>query len=519
MSAEQAGATAPERTYRLAPRDRTGWVLGLSGPQVMVLGTALVVAVLGASRVGVTAAMAALVAGVAVAFARVRGRPVLEAAPPAARWLWRSLRHRTAWEAPDAEPPSMPPGGDLDDGDGNGGVELMLPPPWDGQRLLGVDPAPYDPGLDDDVAVVHDPRGATFMAALAVAAAPFALTERAEQERLLARWGDALAGFCVEGGPVVAVRWIEWAAPAGLDDQADYLARHGHGDLADPAYASYRALLSRAGPLATRHSVVVTVTVSAHRVAAGRRHRGDVAAACVEALLAQLRLFAARLDAAGLAVGTPLSPAELVALVASRLDPDAADPASARPRTLAERAGHRRATAPWPTRAEARPGHVGVGGSVHRAWYVAEWPRLDVGPDWLGPLVLAAGAVRTIAVVAEPVPPRRSRRAIERDATKLASDEEHRRSKGFRVSAAHRRAADDVAEREAQLVCGFGELAYAGIVSVAAADPEALERAATELTQVAAGCGLELAPLEFRHDQGVGACLPLARALAPGRSL
>jgi hypothetical protein len=156
-----------------------------------------------------------------------------------------------------------------------------------------------------------------------------------------------------------------------------------------------------------------------------------------------------------------------------------------------------------------------VGTSLHRSFWVAEWPRLEVGADWMQPLVLAAGAVRTLALVAEPVAPRRSHRAIERDATKLASDEEHRRSKGFRVSASHRRAQADVEERETELVAGFGEFAYAGVVTVAAGDIEALERACDDLLQVAAGCGMWLAPLEFRHDAGLAACLPLARALAP----
>jgi hypothetical protein len=53
---------------------------------------------------------------------------------------------------------------------------------------------------------------------------------------------------------------------------------------------------------------------------------------------------------------------------------------------------------------------------------------------------------------------------------------------------------------------------------VSAPDADALERACDDLCQVAAGCGVWLSPLEFRHDQGVAACLPLARALAPSRA-
>ena len=272
-------------TYRLAPRDRTGWVLGLSGPQVVILGVAVMVAVMVSSRAGLAVAAVPVVLAVAVAFGRVGGRPLLEAAPPAMAWALRRLRHRTAWVAPAADATAA---------DEAPGTALVLPPPLDGQRLLAVDAAGYDPALDGaPVAVVFDPRAGAYTAALAVASPSFTLTEATEKDRLLAAWGDALAGFCTEGGPVASVRWLEWAAPAGLDDQLAYLSQHGHGDTADPAYASYRLLLGRAGPLSTRHHCLLTVTVDAARVSARRRHHGDAQAAAVEALLAELRLFAA----------------------------------------------------------------------------------------------------------------------------------------------------------------------------------------------------------------------------------
>ena len=254
-------------TYRLAPRDRTGWVLGLSGPQVVILGVAVMVAVMVSSRAGLAVAAVPVVLAVAVAFGRVGGRPLLEAAPPAMAWALRRLRHRTAWVAPAADATAA---------DEAPGTALVLPPPLDGQRLLAVDAAGYDPALDGaPVAVVFDPRAGAYTAALAVASPSFTLTEATEKDRLLAAWGDALAGFCTEGGPVASVRWLEWAAPAGLDDQLAYLSQHGHGDTADPAYASYRLLLGRAGPLSTRHHCLLTVTVDAARVSARRRHHGD----------------------------------------------------------------------------------------------------------------------------------------------------------------------------------------------------------------------------------------------------
>ena len=151
----------------------------------------------------------------------------------------------------------------------------------------------------------------------------------------------------------------------------------------------------------------------------------------------------------------------------------------------------------------------------HRALYVAEWPRLDVPAAWMSDLMLYNGAVRSISVFFEPIPRSRSQRSITRDAAKLESDAEQRTQKGFRVGAHHRRAARAVEEREEELVAGYGEFFYAGIVCVTAPTLPDLEAATEEVSQVAASVGLEVRPLHGRHDQAVAATLPIARGLAP----
>src|SRR6516165_12469246 len=89
------------RSYRFAPPDRTGWLLGLGGAQVIALGGAVVIAVLLAS-VGLPLLVIAapLAAGAAVALTRLGGRPLTEAAPPAAAYLARRIRRRHRWLAP-----------------------------------------------------------------------------------------------------------------------------------------------------------------------------------------------------------------------------------------------------------------------------------------------------------------------------------------------------------------------------------------------------------------------------------
>ena len=60
-----------------------------------------------------------------------------------------------------------------------------------------------------------------------------------------------------------------------------------------------------------------------------------------------------------------------------------------------------------PTAAEPTWDLLRTDGVLHRTYWVAQWPRLEVGPAFLGPLLLTTTAVRSFSVVVEPVPPRR----------------------------------------------------------------------------------------------------------------
>ncbi len=115
------------------------------------------------------------------------------------------------------------------------------------------------------------------------------------------------------------------------------------------------------------------------------------------------------------------------------------------------------------------------------------------------------------------VPPSRSQRRIDRDATHLAADEKQRVRASFRVGARHQRARSAVRERESELVAGYSELEYAGFLTISAEDPVKLARSCTEHEQVAAQAGLELRALDGRHELGVVCALPVGRGLSRRR--
>lgn len=495
---------ASARHYRLRPPDDTGVLLGLNGPQLAVISVALIAGVMLISYLSAAAGLAVFAVGAAVGAGRLNGQPLLSSAPAAVRWLRRRIAGDDRWFAP------LPLHGEA------GNEQPALPPVLAGQSLLGVDAAALQIGSGPgQIAVVHDERGNTWAATVRVAGRRFALLEPAEQDRLVQWWGTALAAFCTERTPVASVRWSQWSAPAGMSQQHDYLAEHLADDADEVAVDAYQQLLAAAGPLSTNHEVLVTLSVAGSRVQASRAQHGDRRRAAVETLLGELLLLSRRLEAAGLVVSAPLSPGELARAVRVRLDPGCAAVLDQQSRSLGDRAGLVPLRNAGPLATADAWTHWQADGSFHRAFFVARWPLLEVPADWLSQLLMHTGAVRTVTVNYEPVGRAASQRRVVREATKLESDAEYRESKGFRVGASHRRAAVAVAEREEELVSGFGELDYAGLVVVTAADLDGLERAAVEAVQAAASCGVELRPLDGRHDQAVGVTLPLARGLAP----
>ncbi|HUP70788.1 MAG TPA: SCO6880 family protein [Acidimicrobiales bacterium] len=487
-------APAEARTFRFSPLDRGGVLLGLQALQCAALGAGILVAGTLLSRgLPLLVVFLPLVAGAAGAFGSVGGQAAHEMAPVAAAWAATSSR-RARWMAPvSARPAPSASGG-----------PLVLPPCF-GELALTTTSRPAWAGGVGPLAVVVDRRRGAATAVVPVAGRGFALAEAGEQERLVSSWGDVVGAFCAERAPVAQVAVLEWAGPAGAAALAG-----AAGDIPDsPAGAAYAELLSEAKASAARHEVLLAVTVEA------RRCRGRGGAAVAATLLDQVRLLNVRLMEAGLDPGPPLGPADLAQVIRVRLDPTAAGRLEERAAAVGQAGGLSVSNA-GPLAMRARWRSVAVDASVHAGYWVAEWPRLEVGPAWLEPLLLSTEAVRTVALLIEPVPPSQARRRIERDAVRLATDEEQRARGGFRIGARHHRAAAGLAEREAELVAGYPEVSFVGLVDVAAPTPQELESACASIEQAGAQAGVELRRLDGRHDLVLAATMPLGIGLGRG---
>ncbi len=504
--ARGAKVSGAERTYRFPARDRTGLLLGLQAAQCAILGAGVLIS-------GVLlnlAAPAPVVLGVAagavvIAFAPVAGRPGYAWLPVATGWVLGGRSGRT-WTAAVPRRRLNP--------DKGGHAEPQ--PEWPG-FLAGIELHEH-PGVraGTTMAVVTDRRSGGVTGLLRVAGREFALIDRSEQDRLLAGWGDALAAFCKERSPVAAVRWFEWSAPADASEHLRWAENH-IGPSADPPIVDgYRQMVAAAGPLSTRHETIVTVTVggtSGGFGLAGRRRRDR---ALVDTLRDEVRLLADRLVATGLSVEPPLTVGQTAQTLRCRLDPtNSADLDGAGPTTLA---GMARVSAPQnagPMATRTEWAHCAIDGVVHACFAVTEWPRLEVPPNWMEPLLLHAGGIRTIVMHLEPVPPSQSHRRVDKDSTKLIVDAEQRSRSGFRIGARHRRSEADVAARESELVSGYCELEFCGLVTVTATTLDQLERSCAEWEQVAAHAGLELRRLNGQHDVAFACTLPVG--IGPSR--
>lgn len=494
------------RTYRFAPLDRTGLLLGLGGVQCALVAAGIFVSglLLDVGTPPLAASLPVVVLS-AAAFARWRGRGLHDWAPVVARFGGLRLSRRHRWSAPIPLLTGTP---------GDDRRDPPLPPFLRGLTIIDAGPVPWAPTSGHfGVGVVRDRACGTVSASLPVQGREFSLLERGDQERALHLWGDVLAGFCTERTRIARIHVTEWAAPAGLGEHERFLAQHVGEHANTDAIESYRELLADAGPMSVGHEALITVTVDQRRVTNGRA-KATANDGVVDALLDELRLLTLRLDAANLTTGAPLSPPQLAEALRLRMDPTCRSRFEARAATLAQLAGLVSRYTAGPLAARVAWDHVQTDGSLHRAYWIAEWPRLEVGPNWLEPLLLHGAGVRTFSLIYEPVPPSRAHRRVDRDTTRLAADEEQRARAGFRIGARHRRAQTAVLEREAELVAGYAELAFAGIVTVTAPDADSLAVACASYEQAAAQAGLELRALDGQHDLGLVAALPLGRSLA-----
>lgn len=531
--------------YRFGPLERRGLVAGWRGGQIVSVAVGLLVGVAAlrdrSGTAGVAVALLAVVGGIAVACWPLGGRTAEEWAPTVARWgvtgvSGRRLQRvdvaaggrctgtggRPCKAGCPAEVPSPARGG-MRRADGG----RRRPPSrsvFGGLRILevGREHSPGAPNGDHPgggAAVVHDRRAGTCTAVLRVAGRSFALLGTAEQERRVAAWASVLASLARERPTVRRLQWVASSLPDDGRGVRDDLARRATLPEGSVAHRSYRLLLDQVGSGTCRHEVLLAVQVRAGRPLS-RSGAGEPSAATLLREVDALRrlLGDTEVEVAGL-LGT-----EALAAVCRAArhpgavedpvrggsgDPSAADRDQGRGGAGAPCA----ARWPWPLAVRAHWDRAQADGVWQAVYWVAEWPRVEVSPDFLAPLLL--GSVRrTVSMVMEPLSPSRAMRQVERARTADLADSELRRRGGFLATARRGREAELVVRREEELADGHASFRYSGYVTVRAATSAALDRACEATEQAAGQANLELRRLYGDQERALLHGLPLCTGLA-----
>jgi hypothetical protein len=280
---------------------------------------------------------------------------------------------------------------------------------------------------------------------------------------------------------------------------------------------SYASLVDSSTPMTRRHRVLVPLTVHTGHSARAIRASGGGHAGASAVLLRELVSLQRQLQAADVTVDGVLGPGALASVcreAGSALSDIAA------PNRAAARAGRPRATPaepsmtwPWPTAMETTWDAVRTDGTWHTTYWIAEWPRVEVTPDFLGPLLFSP-VRRTMAVTMEPVSPSRAARQVAHARTSDLADGELRRRGGFLVTARHKREREGVEQRDVELTDGHAQYRFSGYVTVTGASRDQLREACAEIEQAAGQARVDLRLLYGEQDKALTCTLPLGRGLA-----
>ncbi len=235
---------------------------------------------------------------------------------------------------------------------------------------------------------------------------------------------------------------------------------------------------------------------------------GGTTGAC-SVLLREVAALRRRLSDASIDVGAVFDPGHVAAVVrASYAGPGAGDILGA---TCPSSNGSE--PWPWPMGVTAEWSRVRVDSTWHATYWVAEWPRTDAGPDFLGPLLMSSAVRRTMSVLMEPLGPIEASRKVEQARTADIADAELRRRGGFLATARRRREEEILVRREVELADGHAQYRFAGYVTVSASSPDELEDACGQVEQAAGQASLELRRCYGDQANTFLCTLPLGRGL------
>jgi hypothetical protein len=310
------------------------------------------------------------------------------------------------------------------------------------------------------------------------------------------------------------LQWIEQTLPG----QGDELAAHFQSQrdravaLDSDLVRSYIELVESAAPQSTDHEVLIAVQIDQRRAARELRRLGGGTEAACELLLREAESLGERLAVAEVSVAGLLRPRQYAAVIRDAFDPFGRQ---ARARATLGQEG-REGIEPalmGPMADQTSWSHYRTDSAYHSTYWISSWPRSDVGPMFMAPLLMGAGTLRTVAVTIEPVPYSVAMRRAEAAQTAEVADEINRARQGFASTARIRRRQQAASRREEELADGHAEMRWSGWMRTEARSLEELEHSRSAVEHGAQLARLGLEPCFGEQDSAFANTLPLCRGL------
>lgn len=474
----------PVKFSRLA---RRGVLLGLSGPQLVVVSigaVTLVAALYTGGRTPLLYALPVLAVCAGLAWGSVGGRKLIEWLPIVGVWLWRRAGGQLVYRRRITAP--RPAG--------------TLALPGDAARLRQL----LDP--ETDAVFVHDPHRATLTAVVDVTHPAFILLDPTEQHRRVSAWGRVLATAC-RSGRIASIQVMERTLPDSGKGLSEWWRTHGTHDTSWTS-RTYTELIDRAGPASERHASTVSISLDMKSAARAIRAAGGGNRGAAAVLRQEMATLTAALRAADLTPSTWLGTGDLALILRTAYEPSISG-ALERQTSL----GPNLATA-GPVAVNETWSQLRSDSAHHCVLWVSEWPRSLVYPGFLAPVLLASGVHRSFSLLYTPLRTDQAARDIRKKKTEYISDAAQRARIGQIEDAQQSAEYTDVLQQEADLTAGHGVLRVTGLIAISAGDPDELERAIAEIEQAAIQASCETRRLWGQQAQAfTAAALPLCRPL------
>ena len=470
-------------TVRFGRRPSRGLLLGFSTPRVVVIAVA---AAIGVASLMLANALGLLMSALVwaplggTAFVRTGGRPLVEWVPTATQWWGRRFSGQNQYRAPVHR---TRPGGSL----GLGGDGACL--------RFHIDPV-------TSTAMVHDPHRRTLTAVLSVSHPAFVLLDRDDREQRISRWGRVLAGLA-QSGSLAALQVLEATVPDPGDGLFEWF--QSNGSPGHPwAAEQYSQLLEQARLGSSSHRTTVSIALNMRAAGRAIKVAGGGITGAAEILRQDMFGLTDALRQAGLTVGDWLGEPELAWVVRSAYEPDIVLDPRHDPGSNLSRSGPLAISEHWDCLR-----HDSAWSSV---LWISEWPRIDVPPDFLHPLIFVPGVRRTLSLIARPLPTDDALRQIRKEKTEAVADQAQKARIGQIADLSDAEEYQDLLNRERSIISGHTDVEFTGLVTVTAGTKEAMEAARAAVIRAAGQSACEARPLFGRQAQGfLLASLPLAR--------